>query len=265
MGSTASLRPSHTEPAIEPSATPTAAPTEQSQRSTFSPRPTRSPVTTPTPAPTASPFGIPSGWPSAGAYPPEEMPRWDTVEVSWGYLSSFEEIIEAADIFILGEVLAVGPRETSSPMAKSQSQILVTTSAKGALPAGSIVLVGQIGGIEDQTENNKDFGGSGSPAPLPPEAPPGAEPLPPRPTLPPFMLVEPDDHPIFRVGERVVLALRWSPLLGMYEGVRGPQGRFRIDAQGRVHPMDPEDPTVASLGGLTVEELLARVAAEVED
>lgn len=185
------------------------------------------------------------------------------VEVSWGSLPSFEEVIAAADIFIVGEVLAVGPRETSSPMAKSQSQIHVTAMAKGSLAAGSLVLVGQIGGIEDQTKRNKNR--SRSPAPLPPEAPPGAKPLPPGPSLPPFMLFEPEDHPIFRVGERVVLALYWSPLLGMYEGVRGPQGRFRIDAQDRVHPMDPDDPTTADLDGLTVEELLAHVRSIAAD
>ncbi len=75
------------------------------------------------------------------------------------------------------------------------------------------------------------------------------------------MLLEPDDHPIFRIGERVVLALEWSPALGLYQGGSGPQGRFRVDDQDRVHPMLLDDPATASLDGLTVDELLARVEA----
>jgi hypothetical protein len=185
--------------------------------------------------------------------------------VSWPYLSSFEEIVQAADIFIVGEVVAVEPGVTTSPMPKSDSKIRVTAFAKGSPPADGIVSVQQSGGIQDQTENNKDFAGSGSPAPLPPEAPPGAEPLPPRPTLPPFMLLEFDDDPIFRVGERVALALRWYPSLEMYQVVVGPQGRFQIDDQDRVHPMDPDDPAVAPLDGLTVDELLARVGPIATD
>lgn len=266
MGSTADLRASDSAP-VEASGTPTSVPTAPAEGTSPSPMPTASPVATPTASPiatpTASPFDIPSGWRSPGAYPPEDMPRYDGVEVSWGFMSSFEEVIKAADIFIVGEVLAVGPRETSGPMAKSQSQIQVTAMAKGSLPRDSFILVGQIGGIEDQTGRIKDR--SGRLAPLPPEAPPGAKPLPPGPSIPPFILFEPTDNPIFRVGERVVLALYWSPLLGMYEGVRGPQGRFRIDAQDRVHPMNPDDPATAALDGLTVEELFMRVEAIATD
>ncbi|CAN5706355.1 hypothetical protein BH24CHL8_BH24CHL8_07150 [soil metagenome] len=45
----------------------------------------------------------------------------------------------------------------------------------------------------------------------------------------------------------------------------GPQGRFRVDDQDRVHPMLLEDPAVGSLDGLTIDELLARVEAIATD
>ncbi len=186
------------------------------------------------------------------------------VHTSWPFLASFEELIETADIFVVGEVVAVRPGESiSGQIAKSDSLIHVSASAKGDLPADSIVTIQQTGGVEDQTESNRDL--SGSPAPLPPEAPPGAQPRPPGPTLPPFMLWELENDPIFRVGERVALALQWSPYIDMYQVWVGPQGRFRIDGQDRVHPMLLEDPAVGSLDGLTIEELLTRVEAIATD
>ncbi len=186
------------------------------------------------------------------------------VHGSWPFLPSFEELIETADAFVVGDVVAVRPGEDiRGQAATSESLIHVSASAKGGLPVGSVVAVYQTGGVEDQTERNKDS--SGSPAPLPPEAPPGAEPLPPGPTLPPLMLVEFDDHPIFRAGERVALALQWSPAIDMYLVWVGPQGRFRVDDQDRVHPMLLEDPAVGSLDGLTIDELLARVGAIATD
>lgn len=226
-----------------------------------------SPVTTVSPIATLTAthtIAIPSGWPSPGAYPPEGQPGWDMVHTSWPFLPSFEELIETADVFVVGEVVAVRPGESiSGKIAKSDSLILVSSSAKGGLPAGSVVVVQQTGGVEDHTESNRDR--AGSPAPLPPEAPPGAQPLPPGPTLPPFMLWEQENDPIFRAGERVALALQWSPYIDMYQVWVGPQGRFQIDDQDRVHPMLLADPAVASLDGLTIEELLARVEAIATD
>lgn len=77
------------------------------------------------------------------------------VHGSWPFLPTFEELIETADLFVVGEVVAVGPGETSGGVATSNSLIHVSALAKGRLPAGSVVTIYQTGGVEDQTESKQ--------------------------------------------------------------------------------------------------------------
>lgn len=248
------VEPINSDAAVAASATPETARTLAPAKPSASPRLITSPSAVPTPA-------IPSATPSQGPYPPVDLPRLDA-HGSWGFLQSFDEVIEVGDVFIVGEVLTIVAADTDEELPTSDSRVRMTDVSKGDLQTDTVVTVQQTGGVIDRTEaieNQKR-----SPGPLPPEAPPGVEPLPPV-SIPPLMLLEFDEDPLFLVGERVALALEWNPRLKLYQVVAGPQGRFRIDEQDRVHPMVPGDPATASLDGLTIDELLARVEAIAAD
>lgn len=178
--------------------------------------------------------------------------------VEWAFLGSFEEIVEAADIFIVGEVIAVAPAPDRGRLPGTNSTIRVTQIVKGRSETGDTITVYQTGGVYRRTHAIKDQ--QGNPAPLPPEAPPGAKPQPPA-SIAPLYLLELEDDPLFRVGESVALGLTWVSQRTAYLLVSGPQARFRVDERGEVHPMLDDHPAVSSLDGISLEELTARVAA----
>jgi hypothetical protein len=176
-------------------------------------------------------------------------------------VDTFDQIVQQADLFIVGEVVAVVPGPEccgSYPLPHTDSEIRVTEVGKGQAAVMSTITVQQTGGVYrplHEAEHRRL-----SPAPLPSDAPSGAQPGPME-SLPPLMLLELDGDPLFRVGERVALALSSNPRLKRYQLVTGPQSRFEVDAQGKVRPVLSDDLAGASVAGLSVDALLARVKA----
>ncbi len=161
-----------------------------------------------------------------------------TVSFVWSLYPSFRELVQEADAFVVGEVIAVKPggeRGEDFAVPQMQSRIWVTDVAKGSIERCATVVVEQSGGVQRDTHVHVG------------ETP-----------RPPFWL-DPEDNPIFRVGERVALALDWNPRIRVYQFPV--QGRFEVDGQGSVHPIRPQDPVVAGLDGLSIQQLLTRVAA----
>ncbi len=196
--------------------------------------------------------------PTAAAYPPDDLPRM-TGTATWAFMSTFEELVDSSDLFVVGDVIDVAPApDLGERLPYSQSTIRVSTVAKGRSETGGTITVYQTGGIYDRSHAIEDQ--QKSPGPLPPEAPEGMEPQPPA-SIAPFVLLELEDNPLFRVGEHVALALRWDSTVSAYLVVAGPQGRFRVDAQERVHPLAAQHPAVAPLDGISLQELVARVSA----
>ncbi len=159
-----------------------------------------------------------------------------------------------------GEVVAVMPSKErgggSTPF--TRSRIRVTGVGKGDVAVGDIVVVEQTGGVYRATHLVEDQ--KRGAAPLRPDAPGGARPMPPA-SVEPVVFLEFEDDPLFCVGERVALALEWNRRLRVYQLEAGPQGRFEVDTRGNVRPMVRQDPAVSRLDGLSLRELLARVAA----
>lgn len=196
---------------------------------------------------------------NAQSYPPD-LPRVIGV-ASWELESTFDAVVEKADLFVVGEVIAVQPgREVAETPTQSlpftNSQIRVTDVGKG-VPRDDEITVEQTGGVYRPTHAIED---SKLPvAPLPPDAPSGVAPL--SPAAPPSkVLLELEDDPLFRVGQQVALALMWKPELNVYQIVN-PQGRFAVRDDGTVQPILGDDPAVKDLAGATVEDLLQRVSA----
>lgn len=221
-------------------------------------KPSAEPSLTPPPA---------SSKPNAGrnlsAWPyPEDLPR-TYATASWPLFKTFDGVLAEADVFVVGEVVAVRSGRTFGdvqPLPSTDVDLLVTGVGKGELRANDIVTLTQTGGLYRPTHIVNDA--KGSVAPLPPDAPPGAQPYPPPPANAEPVLLELQDDPLLRVGERVGLALRLVPDLDVYV-LLNPQGRFNVDSAGRVHVVRKEDEALAGLDGLTVEQLLARVRAGV--
>jgi hypothetical protein len=196
--------------------------------------------------------------PTAAAYPPDDLPRSEGT-ATWAFVSTFEELVDSSDLFVVGDVIDIAPApDLGGRLPYSQSTIRVSTVAKGRSETGGTITVYQTGGIYDRTHAIEDQ--QKSPGPLPPEAPEGMEPQPPA-SIAPFVLLELEDNPLFRVGDHVALALQWEPTVSAYLVVAGPQGRFRVDAQERVHPLAAHHPAVAPLDGISLQELVARVSA----
>ncbi len=132
----------------------------------------------------------------------------------------------------------------------------MVSAAKGPISAGEVIEVEQTGGIYKRTralENQLH-----SQAPLPSAAPSGLQPLPPA-SIAPFVLLELEGDPLFRVGEEVALGLRAIPDSERYVLV-GPQGRFTVLADRTVRPILDDDGVVAPLDGVSMDELADRVA-----
>lgn len=212
-------------------------------------------------APSSSGTSVDAPSASSSGYP-FDLPRAEG-RATWILYPTFEEVIAEADLFVVGDVVSVSPgREAGAtyPLPTTVSEIKISDIAKGSSPSGGLVKVAQTGGIYRPTHAISDA--KLSPAPLPPEAPAGAEPLGPG-TPPAEMLLEVADDPLFRPGERVALALRWVPELGVYLLVN-PQGRFAVSADGLVTPTLKEDMAVDGLSGLPVAELLDRIRLQAE-
>ena len=187
------------------------------------------------------------------AYPPD-LPRAEG-RATWLLYATFAEVVAEADIFIVGSVVSVGPgREAGQkyPLPTTVSEIKVSDTGKGSIAAETVIKVEQAGGVYQPVHAAEH---AGLPiGELPPEAPAGAQPL--DPGKPPSeMLLEIVDDPLFRPGERVVLALRWVDQFGVYRLV-GPQGRFVVGSDGRVNPMLTDDAAVRSLAGRQASELV---------
>jgi len=209
-----------------------------------------------TPVTQSTPVAIST--PTTAAYPPEHLPRM-TGMGSWAFADSFDEIVDRADLFVVGEVVTIAPAPIEGRLPFSMSTIVITEVLKGPLETGETVIVNQLGGVYAAAHMIDDQ--QGSPASLPPEAPPDEEPPLPITSIAPFYLLDPEDNPLFRVGERVALAIESSSTLPGYVLVTGPQSRFSVDEQGRVSPVAHDNPVVAPLDGITVAELSQRVAA----
>lgn len=194
-------------------------------------------------------------------YPPAGLPRAESV-VSWQTFSTFDEVVREADLFVVGEIVAVEPgREVAETPTQSlpftNSVIRVTDVAKGKLSSTGLITVEQPGGIYRPTHAIEDA--KLPPAPLPSDAPSGASPL--DPVVPPDeLLLEVRDDPLFKVGENVALALVWKPKLGVYQIVN-PQARFDVQTDATVQPILSDDPATKDLRGLRLDEFLRRVAA----
>jgi len=199
--------------------------------------------------------GDPSG--GEAVYPPASLPRAEG-RASWILYPSFADVVAAADLFIVGQVVEVsaGPGAgTTYPLPTTVSRVRIAQVAKGAPPADGSVRVEQTGGVYRPSHAIEDA--RLSPGPLPSQAPAGASPLDPG-TPPQQVLLELEDDPLFRPGERLALALQWVPQRGTYRVVN-PQGRFAVDEAGRVAPILRDDPAVQGLAGLAADELLERV------
>ncbi len=199
--------------------------------------------------------------PSPAAYPPDDLPR-RTGQGSWPFVSSFGQLVDAADLFVVGEVIKVAPApDRGGTLPYTNSTIHVTDVVKGRSESGDTVTVFQTGGVYSPTHAIEDQ--QKSPGPLPSEAPDGVKPRPPA-SVAPLVLLEFEDNPLFRVGNRVALALTWNPELPAYLLATGPQARFEVDDRGKVHPMAQDDPAVEPLDGISLEEFIARVRAAAE-
>lgn len=193
---------------------------------------------------------------SSSVYPPD-LPR-AVARASWVLYPTFAEVIAKADLFVVGTVTAVSPGSDAGskfPLPTTVSEIDVSEVGRGSMPGGGVIKVQQTGGVYRPVHAREDA--KLSPAPLPADAPEGVEPLSPG-TPPERLLLEVDDDPLFRPGERVALALRWVPEFGVYQLVN-PQGRFAIGEDGRVTPILADDAAVKGLSGLSVGDLLEQV------
>ena len=153
--------------------------------------------------------------PQGQTYPPADLPRAESV-ASWQEFSTFDEVVRQADLFVVGEIVAVAPgREVAETPTQSlpftNSVIRVTEVGKGTRPSTGLITVEQTGGIYRPIHAIEDA--KLPPAPLPSDAPREASPL--DPVVPPdALLLEVKDDPLFKVGEDVALALVWKPKLG---------------------------------------------------
>lgn len=191
---------------------------------------------------------------------PEELPR-TYATAAWPLFKTFDGVLAEADVFVVAEVVAVRSGRTFGdvqPLPSTDVDLLVTNVGKGELRAKDIVTLTQTGGLYRPTHIVNDA--KGSVAPLPSDAPPGVEPYAPPSLTDTPVLLQLDDDPLLRVGERVALALRWVPDLKVYV-LLNPQGRFNVDLAGGVHVVRKDDPAVAGLENLTIEQLIARVGA----
>jgi hypothetical protein len=183
----------------------------------------------------------------------------------YNYFLSFEAVVRAADLMVAAEVVSVQPGRRVADhtgtdfLPFTNVGLRVTDVAKGAAPAGVTLTFEQTGGVYRPTRAIADS--RGQEAPLPPDAPAGMRPLPPAPVPDRDVLYELREDPLLNVGDRVVLALVWKPGLGLFQLVN-PQGRFTVDAKGKVHTLLHSDPAVGKLDGLpkyALLELAARV------
>lgn len=171
-----------------------------------------------------------------------------------------------ADVVVVAEVSGTTPGRTVTDFTGTDvtpftnARLRVLNVGKGSLAIGQAIVVEQYGGMYRPTHRIAD---SRLPqATVPPAAGVGVQP---RPAIPvedrPILLELPED-PLLRVGEKVLLPLIWNGGFNVYQRFDF-AGRFAVDADGRVHPFLANDPVVAQLDGLRVEELLslARTAA----
>lgn len=186
-----------------------------------------------------------------------------TGEGSWPSVDSFEELVDGADLFVIGEVTnvapSVGPDDVlPDVMPSTNSTMLVTSILAGHSETAQTITVSQTGGLYWPAHMIEDH--KKTVAPLPPDADPGASPRGPA-SIAPLYFLELADDPLFRFGERVAIALDWNPTLSAYVLATGPQSRFSIDENDRVHPVAHSNEVVAPLDGITVADLAQRVAA----
>ncbi len=190
-------------------------------------------------------------------YPPRGLPRIYAT-ASWPLYSTFDGVVSEADLFVVAEVVGVRPGRTVGDPALpfTNADLLVTDVGRGNASPGRVITLEQTGGIYRPTHAAQDA--KGSVEPLPSEAPVGAQPYPPADITDSPVVLELRDDPLLAIGQRVAVALRWNAGLELYQLVN-PQGRFRVDANGRVHPARLDDPAVQMLDGLTVQDLLELV------
>jgi len=208
----------------------------------------------------SSPVAQPdSGRDRVSDYPPPELARIYAM-ASWPLFSSFDEVVDRSDLFVIGVVDGVRPgRMVGDPaLPFTNVDLAVIQAALGSIARGAVLTVEQTGGVYRPTHAASD---ARLPvAPLPSEAPAGMQPYPPPEISDDPVVLEVRDDPLLRVGERVALALVWKPDLALYQLV-SPQGRFNIDPFDRVHPQRQDDPAVGGFDGVSVGELIARVKA----
>jgi hypothetical protein len=198
--------------------------------------------------------------PTDAAFPPD-LPRV-VGSASWPLYSSFDEVVQRADVFVIGTVVAVAPGrevadETGQRLPFLNSQLRVTRIAKGTVSPGETITVEQTGGVNRPTHAIEDA--KLSPAPLPSDAPSGVRPRPPV-APPAAILLELEGDPLFKPGEETALALVWKPELGVYQ-ILNPQCRFNVRPDETVMPVLRDEPAVQGPAGKTVDELVRAVSA----
>lgn len=250
-----SLRPMADAPAptdpIVTSPTTSTAPSATDRPST-SPRPvphlTGSPAVS-TPVAIATPIECP--------FADSDLPRMES-SVSWPAAASFEDLIAAAHTFIVGDVTEIElvPSVGPGDLPHSTSTILLSDAVMGEPQPGDTISVSQTGGAYIPHHFGQEW--QTTAPPMPPDAGPGERPAPPA-SGPGLYLLELEDDPLFCVGERVALALSRIDDQPGHVLATGPQSRFTVDDHGRIHPIVQDDPAVAPLDGMTIEQLLQRV------
>lgn len=85
--------------------------------------------------------------------------RQDTLKADWPYYASAEEIVEAADVIVTGEVLSAGEARNLSvfgsdkaPLPYTVSRVKVNEVIKGNISAGEIIEIKQLGDSKNNPE-----------------------------------------------------------------------------------------------------------------
>lgn len=63
--------------------------------------------------PDADPTDRPLPTPTAAAYPPDDLPRM-TGTATWAFVSTFEELVDSSDLFVVGDVIDIAPARTAA-------------------------------------------------------------------------------------------------------------------------------------------------------
>lgn len=149
----------------------------------------------------------------------------------WPVYSSLKELIANSDLVVVGEAVQQEPgrlvpdMSSTVGMPTTNTDVFVKTVLKGSTKVQSTVVVEQTGGAYVQTNEEE------------------------KQTFEETVWLEIDEDPLFSVGEKDLLFLKWIPELKVYQFI--PQGRYQIKSD-KLVSLHPEDVVSKYLNGKTL-------------